>query len=331
MQLVTLPNTDLQVSKLCFGCWGIASDFHWGDRDPVQSTATINAAIDAGVNFFDTAAVYGNGESEQLLGKTLGNRRSDVIIASKVRPDMMSPEDVIRGCEETLQRLGTDYLDLYQTHWANPDIPIEDSWAAVLRLKQKGKIRFAGVCNAGTGDMSAMSKTEKPATNQLPYNLIWRAIEDGILPKCREDQIGVLAYSPLMHGMLAGKYKTASEVPDGRARSRHFSTQRELARHGEAGCEAATFAAIDAIRGIAEEAGRSMADVATNWIAQQTGVSSVIVGAASPEQIAANVKSLNNPLAADVVEALSVATEAVRKELGSNPDMWQGSDGSRYR
>lgn len=330
MERITIPNTNLVVSRLCFGCWGITSDFHWGDRDPQQSAATIRAAIDAGVNFFDTAAVYGNGDSEVLLGKVLRECREDVVIASKVRPDMMAPDDVIQGCEESLQRLGTDFIDLFQTHWANPEVPFEDSWAAVLKLKDQGKIRWAGVCNAGTGDMQLASAVESPVTNQLPYNLIWRAIEHTILPTCHEQNIGVLAYSPLMHGMLAGKYKSATEVPDGRARSRHFDTQQELARHGESGCETETFAAIDAIRQIANGVGRTMADVATNWAVQQNGVTSVIVGAASPEQLQANCESLAKPLPQDVLTALADATSELRTLLGSNPDMWEGAEGSRF-
>lgn len=330
MRLVPVPNTDLNVSQLCFGCWGIASDFHWGDRDPQQSTATIKAALDSGVNFFDTAAVYGNGESETLLGHTLGSRRADVVIASKVRPDMMDPESVIRGCEESLQRLGTDYIDLYQTHWANPDVALQDSWAAVLKLVEQGKVRYAGVCNAGVGDLNRVSQHQQPVTNQLPMNLIWRAIEHNILPRCEADGIGVLAYSPLMHGMLAGKYLTAADVPDGRARSRHFSNDREMARHGESGCETETFAAINKIKTIAEGIGRSMAAVATGWVAQQSGITSVIVGAASPEQIEANCKALAEPLDAEVLADLNAGTEELKQVLGPNPDMWQGAETSRY-
>ena len=331
VQHTILKNTDLTVSRLCFGCWGISSDFHWGERDASKSAATINAAFEAGVNFFDTAAVYGDGESERLLGKTLGTRRSEVIIASKVRPDHMSPSDLVRGCEETLLRLGTDYLDLYQTHWANPDVPIEDSWAALLRLKEQGKVRFAGVCNAGPKDLTSLLPVEKPATNQLPYNLIWRAIEHAIVPACDAHKIGILAYSPLMHGMLAGKFPTAADVPDGRARSRHFSTNRELARHGEPGCEQATFDAITAIGEIANQSNRSMANVAANWVLQQAAVDCVIVGAASPQQIKANCDAFDAPLSDDELAALNSATDELKSVLGSNPDMWQGSEGSRYR
>ena len=220
METIQLPNSDLAVSRFCFGCWGIVSDFHWGDRDHDQSVAAMHAALDAGVNFFDTAAVYGDGESEKLVGKVLMGKRDQVVIASKVRPDMMKPEEILRCCEESLQRLGSDYIDLYQTHWTSRETPAVDSWDAMLGLKRQGKVRHIGVSNAGVGDLREFSRSEAPVTDQLPYSLLWRAIEHGILPHCRDNGIGILVYSPLMHGMLADKYKSAADVPDGRARSR---------------------------------------------------------------------------------------------------------------
>ena len=297
----------------------------------VSIPTTIHAALDAGVNFFDTAAVYGNGESESLLQTALAGRRDQVVIASKVRPDMMAPDDLVRGCEESLRRLGTDYLDLYQTHWANPEVPFEDSWATLIRLRDQGKIRWAGVCNAGTEHLKLAAGIQTPVTNQLPWNLLWRAIEEEILPQCRQAEIGILAYSPLMHGLLADKYQNAADVPDGRARSRHFSTDRQLARHGEAGCENQTFAAIAAIREIASELDRTMADVSLNWVAAQPGVTCVIAGAGSPEQLGANVLALARPLSDESVRRLSAATEPLRELLGPNPDMWQGATASRFQ
>ena len=243
----------------------------------------------------------------------------------------MAPADVARSCEESLRRLGTDYLDLYQTHWAGADVPLAESWEALLRLRDQGKVRFAGVCNAGVEDLADVSAVSPPATNQLPYNLLWRTIEHAILPRCRDAGVGVLAYSPLMHGMLADKYAKAADVPDGRARSRHFNTSRELARHGEPGCEAETFAALDAIRGICEASGRSMPSVSLSWVARQPGVQCVIAGAASPEQLAANCEALSDPVDGATLDALRAATDALDAALGSNPDMWQGADSSRFR
>ncbi len=331
MEMIGLAHSDLVVSRLCFGCWGIISDQHWGRRDADQSIATIRAALDVGIQFFDTAAMYGDGESERLLGQALRACRDEVVIASKLPLDKMRPDEIPEACNATLERLGTDYLDLYQTHWTSRETPPAESWEALLKLKQEGKVRAVGVCNMGVGDLGEICSLEPPATNQVPYSLLWRAIEWEILPYCREHDIGVLAYSPLMHGLLAGKYRTAQDVPDGRARTRHFSAARPQTRHGEPGCEAETFAAIDAIRAIAERLGRPMADVALAWCAQQPGVACVIAGASSPEQVRQNAAPFENPLPEDAIRELTDATERLRQTLGANPDMWEGQQKSRYR
>lgn len=332
MKRVRLPGTTLEVSQLCFGCWGLTTDFHWGERDAAESVAAIEAALDGGIDFFDTAAVYADGESEKLLGKTLGSRRGEVVVASKVRPDeSMRPEKLAASCEASLRRLGTDYLDLYQIHWSPPDWSMADVWESLLRLREAGKIRHAGVCNFGVERLREIGAIEHPVTNQIPYNLLWRAIEDEIIPYGLNHQIGVLAYSPLMHGLLADKYAAAVEVPDGRARSRHFSAERALARHGEPGCEEETFATIGRIRQICQGLGRSMADVALAYIAAKPGVTSVIVGVRNAEQLRENAATLANPLPAEAIAALDDATAELKQTLGPNPDMWQGAAASRYR
>ncbi|QDV43464.1 General stress protein 69 [Stieleria neptunia] len=332
MKYHLFPDTDLSVSQLCFGCWGITSDFHWGDRAEEESVGAMLAAVDAGVNFFDTAPVYGDGASETLLGKVVAenNLRDKLVIASKVRPDMMRPEDVKTDCDASLARLQTDYLDLYQTHWTSPDVPIAETWGALRDLQQQGKVRHIGVCNAGVKDLDAIVPLQKPMTNQLPYNLIARMIEFEIQPRCVETGIGMLVYSPLMHGMLADKYKTAAEVPDGRARSRHFTTERPLARHGEPGCETETFAALDRIREIAASVGYSMAELALAWTIAKPGVVSVIAGARNTDQLRQNVDFLDRSLTAETVTAVDLATDELKSALGSNPDLWDGGDNSRY-
>ncbi|WP_372899565.1 aldo/keto reductase, partial [Stieleria sp.] len=141
---------------------------------------------------------------------------------------------------------------------------------------------------------------------------------------------GILVYSPLMHGMLADKFKSAAEVPDGRARSRHFTTDRPLARHGEPGCESETFAALDRIREIAASVGCSMAELALTWTLSKPGVVSVIAGARNTDQLRQNVDFLERSLSADTVAALDAATDELKAALGSNPDLWDGGDNSRY-
>ena len=333
MQSYQFPGTDLNVSRLCFGCWGITSDFHWGDRVESESIGAMKAAIDSGVNFFDTAPMYGDGASEQLLGKFLNENslRQQVVVASKIRPANMSFDQVIAECEESLTRLGTDYLDLYQTHWTHPEIPISETWGAMVELKKQGKVRHIGVCNAGVNDLDDVAKTQRPLTNQLPYNLISRMIEFEIQPKCVQQQIGMLVYSPLMHGMLADKYRTADEVPDGRARSRHFSSERSMTRHGEPGCESETFAAIEAIRQIASESNRCMAELALCWTLAQVGIVSVIAGARNAEQSTLNAQWIDNVGDSELHDRLSKVTEELKQKLGPNADLWDGGVHSRYR
>lgn len=328
-----LPNTDLTVSQLCFGCWGVASDFHWGDRVEEESIAAMLAAVEAGVNFFDTAPVYGEGASENLLGRVMAEHglRDSLVVASKVPPNRMKPDEVVAECEASLQRLQTDRIDLYQTHWTNREVPLADTWDAMLRLREQGKVRHVGVCNMGLGDLDEIAPRQKPVTNQLPYNLLWRMIESEIMPRCRADEIGMLIYSPLMHGMLADKYRRAADVPDGRARSRHFTTERSLARHGEPGCEDETFAALNRLREIAAELNRPMSDLALSWIAQQQGITSVIAGARNAAQLNENVACLESPLPDDVLSRLNQATDELKEVLGPNPDMWDGGENSRYR
>ncbi|MGB0582583.1 MAG: aldo/keto reductase [Limisphaerales bacterium] len=327
-----VPNTDLVVSQLCFGCWGVASDFHWGDRVEDESVAAMLAAVEAGVNFFDTAPVYGDGASETLLGRVMKENglRDSLVVASKVPPNRMKPEEIVAACEASLQRLQTDHIDIYQTHWTNRDVPLADTWDSLLQLQTQGKVRHVGVCNMGLGDLDEISPRQRPVTNQLPYNLLWRMIETEIMPRCRADNIGMLIYSPLMHGMLADKYRTAADVPDGRARSRHFTTERSLARHGEPGCEEETFAALDLIRELASQLDRPMSDLALSWIAQQDGITSVIAGARNADQLKENVAGLDTLLANDAVSQLNAATEKLKTALGPNPDMWDGGEDSRY-
>lgn len=331
MKYHEFTNTDLRVSQLCFGCWGVISDAHWGDRKEDESWQAMQAAIDTGVNFFDTAPMYGNGTSEMLLGRFLEEQglRNETVIATKIRPGMMRPEQVQSECEDSLKRLRTDHIDLYQTHWTDRTVPIADTWGAMQRLREQGKVRHIGVCNMGLQDMS--ETIPPPLTNQLPYNLLSRMIEAEILPHCIQHQIGVLVYSPLLHGLLADKYKTAQDVPAGRARTRHFSSTRPETRHTEAGCETELFEALERIRAIAKQNQRTMADLALAWIIQQPGIVSVIAGASNESQMRNNVRFLENPLSQATLSQLDEATHQVKQLLGTNPDLWDGGEQSRYR
>ncbi|MFN3189961.1 MAG: aldo/keto reductase [Aureliella sp.] len=332
MNTIKLSNTDLVVSRLCFGCWGIVSDAHWGERAREESISAMSAAIEHGINFFDTAPVYGNGASEELLGDFLKQHSgAGVVVASKVPPSMMKPEDVIRACEDSLARLQLEVIDLYQTHWTDPNVPIEETWQAMLDLQQQGKVRHIGVCNAGPEDLTRLGSVQQAVTNQLPYNLLWRAIEFGVQPKCVEESIGILAYSPLMHGILGNRYQQADDVPDGRARTRHFHHRRAQTRHGEDGCEKLTFETLDQIRELSTRLDQSVTDVALAWALAQDSVEVVIAGARDANQLRSNVDSLEGELPAATLAELREVTDALKSALGQNVDMWDGSGKGRIR
>ena len=329
MEFRRLGKTGLDVSVIAMGCWPIVGDANWGEQDERQSVATIHAALDAGVNFFDTAESYGAGYSESLLGKVLAGRRRDVFIATKAASGRLKPDDLRKACEDSLRRLKTDVIDLYQIHWPNRKIPIDETLGALEGLKQQGKIRAVGVSNFGVRDLSGLLDAGACETNQLPYSLLWRAIEFEIQPKCMDNEIGILCYCPLAQGLLTGKFASADDVPEGRARSRLFSSKRAQTRHHEPGCEAELFAALGRIRSISEGIGKPMAHVALAWLLHQPGVTSVLAGARTPEQIAENAQAASLRLPPEVVAALNAATEEVKQKMGANADVWQSD--SRMR
>jgi aryl-alcohol dehydrogenase-like predicted oxidoreductase len=329
MKYIELGNTNLSVSKIALGCWGFAGGTMWGNQDESDSLATINAALEMGINFFENAKGYGNGYAEEVLGKALKGRREQAIIATKIRPQEASAKGIEAACEESLRRLQTDYIDLLQPHWPNRQIPVEETYLAFDRLREAGKIRAFGVSNYGVNDLTEIMQYGAVASDQLPYSLLFRAIEYEVLPLCVEKQVGVLCYSTLLHGLLAGKYKSAVEVPDGRARTRHFSENRSGTKHGEAGCETDLFAAIEQIRQIAAGIGQKMSSVSTAWVLRQPGVASVIAGARQPEQIKETARAVDLVLDPATLQKLDAATEQVKQILGPNPDMWNSE--SRFR
>ena len=327
-----LGRSGLEVSTVTMGCWAIAGDSTWGTQDEADAIGAVRTALECGVNCFDTAEGYGSGVSEQLLQKALGNRRHEAIICSKIFPQHTeSWQNMVASCENSLRNLGTDYIDLYYLHWPNRKTPIEEILMGFEELVKAGKIRHYGVSNFGVGDLKELLSHGRIEVNQLPYNLLWRAIEHEVLPLCREQEIGVACYSPLMHGLLTGKFKDGASVPDCRARTRQFSKAHSQIRHTESGQEELTFQVIDAIRGIAAEVGCPMAELSLAWLIHQPGVSTVIAGARSPEQMRANAKAMERCLSADILARLEAASAPLKAAFDTNPDMWQSGSDTRYR
>jgi len=337
MKHTNLGKTEMKVSSIALGCWAFAGDTgdkYWGKQDDKDSINTVQTALDCGINFFDTAEVYGyKGYSESILGKALKGKRKQAVIATKVGRKNLKKEDLISACENSLKRLNTDYIDLYYLHWSNPDIPLAETMEGMEQLKNQGKIRAIGICNFGLkslNQLAAIGKLDLMEAHQLPYNLLWRAIEYEIKQATIEKDIGIVCYSPLAQGLLTGFYHKVDEVPDHLKVTRHYHCRYQNAGHGEKGCEEEVFDAIKKIKELCEELNLPMAQVAIAWLLHQDGVNCVLTGARKPEELKYNVKAAEIDLDHKTLHKLTEATEVVKKKLGDNPDMWKSSKSSRF-
>jgi aryl-alcohol dehydrogenase-like predicted oxidoreductase len=331
MKYARLGKTDITVSTVAMGCWAFAGGDPWGPQEDADSIAAVHAALELGVNFFDTAEGYGDGRSESVLGRALGGRRDEAIVATKVSASHLSRTELPAACERSLKRLRTDHIDLYQIHWPNPGIPIAESIEALVKLRDEGKVRAIGVCNFGVEQLSDLLDVGLCETNQLSYSLIWRALEYELRPLCLEKGVGIICWGPLSEGLLTGKFASPGDVPGPRAATRHFSSSRPHTRHGEPGFERETFAAIDRIRQVAARIGQPMAVVSLAWLLHQPGVTAVLAGSRRPAQIEQNVLAGELALSPDVVEELAAATDGVKRAAGPNQDMYLTASESRTR
>ncbi len=303
-----LADLPLPISKFSLGAWAFAGGAMWGDQDEKNSLATIHAALDAGVTMIDTAPGYGGGVSEEIVGRGIKGRRDQVLIANKVSASPLNYKTTIECCEKGLQR---------------PDTALDEVVAAMEKLRDDGKVLALGVCNFGPKSLKDLHQHGSGwITNQLAYNLLWRANEFEITDACAQHKMGILCYSPIQQGLLTGRFANAAEVPDSRKRTRHFSSDSETSRHGGAGNEALTFTTIERIREIADDLGESMADLSLAWLLHQRGVRSVIFGARTPEQVASNVKAEKLKLDEATLTALDDATSELKNALGPNADLW---------
>lgn len=323
MKYKKLGISDLRVSTIAMGCMAIAGGITFGPQDEKQAIDAIKTAYNSGINFFDTAEGYENGYSEELVGRALEAYRNKVIIASKVSKEHLKSKDVKKACEDSLKRLRTDYIDVYYIHWPNLKIPFTETLGAMEELKQEGKIRVIACSNFGKNDFKNLLSKGRIEANELPYSLLFRAIEFDIVDLCIKNNVSITCYSPLVHGILTGKFKSPDDVPDGRARTRHFSCERPMVRHSEKGFEKETFNVINEIRKISHELNINMAQLSLAWVLNQPGITSVLAGVRNPEQVNMNVKAAETELTSDVLKKLNEITETLKNKLGSNPDMWQ--------
>ncbi len=331
MRYRPLGNSGLEVSVVSFGAWQIGDPAYWGPDEEADAEAAVHTAIDEGINLFDTAEMYGGGESERVLGKILGGRRKEVLIASKVSPEHCAPEQLTASCEASLARLGTDYLDLYQVHWPSREIPFADTFAALEKLRDAGKIRAIGLSNFGPQDLSAWLAAGSAVCDQIGYNIVFRAPEYEVMPACRKHRLGTLAYMPLMQGLLAGRWKTIDDIPPARRRTRHFSSKRPGTRHGEKGCEELLMKTVAHLARISETLEIPMAALCLSWLLAQPGVTSAILGARNPRQIKLNLATAGLDLGPAIMAHLNEISAPLKSRLGANADLWLGPNDRRIR
>jgi len=292
------PST-ITVSAVGLGCNNFGRRMH----DIAAVRAVVHRALDLGVTLFDTADVYGNGKSEEFLGETLGARRKDIVLATKFGLAMPEPGSggasrayIAKATEASLKRLKTDWIDLYQIHFPDPNTPIEETLGALDQLVRQGKVRAIGCSNFSAEqlneaqDTAARQKLTPFVTCQNEYSLLVRDIEKELVPAMEKHGLGLLPFFPLASGLLTGKYRRDA-MPEGARLS--YS-----ARHGEFISER-NWGLVEALEGVAARSGHSMLELAFGWMLAKPTVSSVIAGATKPEQVEANVKaSMRRPSAA---------------------------------
>ena len=288
-----LGDSELELTPIGFGAWAIGGGdwaFGWGAQDDNQSVAAILRALELGINWIDTAAVYGLGHSEKVVARALAEygHRHEVIVATKcglrwgknrnIRPTLKA-ESVRQEVEESLRRLKVEVIDLYQIHWPNPDPQIEEGWGMMPRLVKEGKIRYAGVSNF-SGEQMARAEAIFPVTSlQPPFSMVERSAEVDALPYCREHDVGVVAYSPMQAGLLTGAFSAERlaqlEPGDWRRGSPAF----------EEPCFSKILELVRRLQPLARGWGYTMAQLALAWVLAQPGLTSAIVGGRNPGQV----------------------------------------------
>ena len=315
--VVTLKHTDLEVSRFCFGTMTFGKPL-----DQAGATQLVNRCIEAGINFLDTANVYQKGVAETMLGHAIKGKRDKLIIASKVHgkmgdaPDQqgLSRKAILRAIDESLQRLGTDYLDLYYFHLPDYNVPIEESMEAMESLVKQGKVRHPAESNYAGWQVVQMLGIAKdrgwhaPYVSQPMYNLLARGIEQEFLPMCKQFGIPNVVYNPLAGGLLTGKHKPETITPGTRFDNNKMYQERYW--HEQ------QFRAIEQLRKIAGEAGRSLVSLAFNWLLHHTATDCVILGASRLEQLNENLATIDDgPLSEDVLKACDEVWRNLRGPL----------------
>jgi aryl-alcohol dehydrogenase-like predicted oxidoreductase len=328
------------------GCWAFGGGEYWGKQSQKDVDSVVHAALDMGVNTFDTAEMYNDGESERSLGKALKGRRDEAVVISKISPS--NCHDVRKHCIESLKRLDTDYLDVYMLHWPINKLAvehftsdkniisapptIEEAYAQLNELKKEGLIRSIGMSNFGRRQMEEVIATGVQIdVNEMPYNIVSRAIEAEIAPYCMNNHISIIGSMGLQQGLLAGIYKTAEDVPPHQAHSRHFSQERGkgTSRHYEAGVEKELFDVINLLKILLRDRHISMAQLSIAWILKKNFMISTLIGSRNIDELKMNIEACSLEISDETEALIDKISQPVLDLLGNNPDYYEHSSKSR--
>ena len=308
VQLRQLGSSDLQVSPVAFGTWPIAgvTSLEVNDADSIE---TLQACLDLGINFLDTAYCYGpNGESENLIRRALADRRDELVIATKCgihyndqgkQTNDARPEQIARECDESLQRLGTDRVELYYLHSPDPEVPLTESAGAIRKLIDQGKVRYVGLSNHSIEQIEAFHAVCPLTAVQLPYNMLQRDIEARTIPWCQANGVSVVNYWPLMKGLLAGKLRDEKDLAENDSRRGYPMYQ------GEEWTKNQKF--VNVLREIASECKQAVAAVVIHWTINRAGITSALCGAKRRWQLEESAAAMTFQLTAQQLRTLDQA------------------------
>jgi aryl-alcohol dehydrogenase-like predicted oxidoreductase len=292
MQTRRLGNSDLSITPIGFGAWAIGGGgwaFAWGPQDDADSIAAIHEALDLGINWIDTAAVYGLGHSEEVVAKALAGMKNRPYVftkcarvwdASRQIGKSLKADSIRRECEASLKRLRVDVIDLYQVHWPEPEEDIEEGWQTMVKLKEEGKARWIGVSNFNAEQMARVARFGPITSLQPPYSMLRREIETATLPYCQRNDIGVIVYSPMQSGLLTGSWtrERLAALPGD-------DWRREKNRHFQEPHFSRNLRLVELLRALGGRHERTPGEVAIAWTLRQPAVTGAIVGARKPGQL----------------------------------------------
>jgi myo-inositol catabolism protein IolS len=313
MQQRRLGSSQVSISEIGLGTWGMSGAF-WGAADDSESVRVIHQALDLGVTLVDTAEAYGWGHAEEVVGKALVGRRQQAVIATKAAPNHLEPAQAVKALEESLQRLQTDYVDVYFIHWPNPDVPLGATMDAFERLRAEGRIRALGVSNFGAKEMDSARQHGIIDVLQPPYNMLWREVEAATLPYCRKHNIGVMPYSGLAQGLLTGALSRNTAFVEG--------DERRTTVLFQPGTYERALDAVEGLRPIAAKYGKSVPQLAVQWLTSRPGVSAPLLGARTVQEMKENAGSVGWSIAEADVAEIDRLTLPVWKDIADKGDMF---------